>query len=349
MAIEKPTGLRDGVLILAGIGLLMALLRTASAIVVPFLLALFISVIAATQIRWLKQRGVPNVLSVVIVVFSVVAVLVLVTVMLGSTATKFSQALPGYQSRLNELTNEASTWFAGKGIKIHETGIPKAFDPSVVMKFANKLISEFGHVLSNVFLIMLTVMFMLVEAAGFGRKLAAIEGSAGADALRRIADVVHGVTRYAAANAALSLATGVLIWIGLEIVGLEFAMLWGFIAFALNFVPNIGSIAAAVPAVLLAMLQLDPVKVVVVIGIYLVVNTVIGNLLQPMIMGRSVGLSSLAVFLSVVFWGWMFGPVGMVLSVPLSMVVKSLAQTNPQTQWFAVLLGPSVDPEHASK
>ena len=349
MAIEKPTGLRDGVLMLAGIGFLMALLRTASAIVVPFLLAMFISIIMAAQIRWLKQRGLPNVLSVAIVVLSVVAVLVLVTVMLGSTAVEFNQALPDYQSQLNELTNEASTWLAGKGIKIGATGIPKAFDPSVVMKYVNSMVLELGHVLSNVFLIMFTVMFMLVEAAGLDRKLAAADGNAGAGGLRRIADFLHGVTRYAAANATLSLATGVLIWIGLEIVGLEFAVMWGFIAFVLNFVPNIGSIVAAVPAVLLAMLQLDPVMVLVVIGIYLVVNTVIGNFLQPMIMGRSVGLSSLAVFLSLVFWGWMFGPVGMVLSVPLSMVVKSLAQTNSQTQWLAVLLGPSVDPEHAAK
>jgi AI-2 transport protein TqsA len=341
MEIEKPTGLRDGVLILAGIGFLMALLRTASEIVVPFLLAMFISIIAASQIRWLKQRGLPNVLSVVIVILSVVGVLVLIAVMLGSTVTQFSQALPGYQSRLNELTNEASTWLAEKGIKIHGTGIPKPFDPSVVMKTADKLISGLGHVLSNVFLIMLTVMFMLVEAVGFDRKLAAVDGNAGADALRRIADFLHGVNRYAAANATLSLATGVLIWIGLEIVGLEFAVLWGFIAFVLNFIPNIGSVVAAVPAVLLAMLQLDPVMVLVVIGIYLVVNTLIGSFLQPMIMGRSVGLSPLAVFLSLVFWGWMFGPVGMVLSVPLSMVVKSLAQTNSQTQWLAVLLGPS--------
>jgi predicted PurR-regulated permease PerM len=192
---------------------------------------------------------------------------------------------------------------------------------------------------------MLIVMFMLAEAAGLDRKLAAEDGNV----LQRTADVVHGVTRYAAANAALSLVTGALIWIGLEIVGLEFAVLWGFIAFVFNFVPNIGSIVAAVPAVLLAMLQLNPVMVLVVIGIYLVVNTVIGTFLQPMIMGRRVGLSPLAVFLSLVFWGWMFGPVGMLLSVPLSMVVKSFAQTNPQTQWLAMLLGPPVDPEPTAK
>ena len=132
--------------------------------------------------------------------------------------------------------------------------------------------------------------------------------------------------------------TGVLIWIGLELVGLDFAPIWGFIAFLLNFVPNIGSILAAVPGVLLALLQLDPTGVMIVIGIYVAVNMVVGNIIEPTIMGQRVGLSVLAVFLSLVFWGWMFGPVGMLLSVPLSMAVKFTAQANPQTRWLAVLL-----------
>ena len=112
----------------------------------------------------------------------------------------------------------------------------------------------------------------------------------------------------------------------------------------LNFVPNIGSIVAAVPAVLLAMLQLDPAMVLVVIAIYVVVNVVIGNVVEPMLMGQRVGLSTLTVFLSLVFWGWMFGAVGMLLSVPLSMVVKFAVQSSPTTRWIAVLLSRAPEP-----
>ncbi len=337
----NENGLRDGVLTLAGIAVLMALLRASSDIVAPFLLSLFIAIIAASPVDWLKQRGLSTALSAVIVVLVMVVVLVLIASMLGSTATQFNEALPGYQARINELSNEVSTWLAAKGINVDEKGILNAIDPAAVMGATNQLVAGIGGTLSNALLIMFTVMFMLLEVSGFPRKLAAMGGNSGEAALRQIAEIIQGVNRYVAAKALVSLVTGVLVWIGLELVDLDFAPLWGFIAFALNFVPNIGSVLAAVPAVLLAMLQLDPTAVLVVIGIYLVVNTVIGNIFEPTIMGQRVGLSVLTVFLSLVFWGWMFGAVGMLLSVPLTMVVKFAARANPRTQWLAVLLEPT--------
>jgi predicted PurR-regulated permease PerM len=209
------------------------------------------------------------------------------------------------------------------------------------MGFANNMLTGIGNALSNTFLILFTVMFMLVEAAGFPRKIASIEGHDSESSLKRLTEVVESVKNYVVAKAMMSLATGILIWLGLEMVGLDFAPLWGFLAFLLNFVPNIGSIVAGVPAVLLAMLQLEPAMVLVVIGIYIAANTLIGSIIEPMVMGQRVGLSTLSVFLSLVFWGWMFGAVGMLLSVPLSMVVKFAAQSNPKTQWIAVLLSPA--------
>lgn len=337
----NQNSLRDGVLTLAGIALLLALLRMSADIVAPFLLALFIAIIAASPVDWLKQRGVPGTWSIVIVVVAVVVLLVLCALMLGTSVAQFSEALPGYQARLDELTNRLSVWLATKGIDTTDVGVLDALDPSAIMGFANSLISGIGDALSNAFLIMFIVLFMLAEASGFPRKLAAMDSDGSGKNLQYIADIVQGVNRYVSAKTVVSLVTGILIWIGLELVGLDFAPLWGFLAFLLNFVPNIGSVLAAVPAVLLAMLLLDPTGVLIVIAIYLVVNTVVGNVLEPTIMGKRVGLSVLAVFLSLVFWGWMFGPVGMLLSVPLSMVVKFAAGANPQTRWFAVLLEPA--------
>lgn len=344
----KQTGFRDGVLTLAGVAVLLALLRMSADIVAPFLLALFIAIIAASPVEWLKLRGVPSRWAVVIVVAVVVVLLVLIALMLGNTAAQFNQALPEYQMRVGELESELSLWLAGKGVD--SAGILNALDPSAVMQFANRLVLGIGDALSNALLITFTVLFMLVEASGFPKKVAAMDSRGDGAGLQRIADIVQAVNRYASAKAVVSLVTGILIWIGLELAGLDFAPLWGFIAFLLNFVPNIGSILAAVPAVLLAMLQLDPTMVLVVIGIYLVVNTLIGNVFEPMVMGKQVGLSVLAVFLSLVFWGWMFGPVGMLLSVPLSMVVKFAAESNPQTRWLAILLGPvpAADSQDAS-
>ena len=190
-------------------------------------------------------------------------------------------------------------------------------------------------------LIMFTVLFMLLEAWTFPAKLNAMQGVRGGDVMAEIAKVIDSTKNYIVMKALTSLATGILVGIGLAWVGLDYAVLWGFLAFALNFIPNIGSILAAVPAVLLSLLQLGPVETLIVIAIYLVANTVIGSIIEPAVMGRRVGLSTLAVFLSLVFWGWLLGPVGMLLSVPLTMVIKFAAQTSDQTQWLAVLLAPA--------
>jgi AI-2 transport protein TqsA len=337
----ENTGLRDGILIIAGIALLLTLMRSSSEIIAPFLFSTFIAIVAASPLNWLKKRGLSTVVSVIIVVTVIVIVIALLTLLLGNTATQFRQAMPTYQMRLDELINTFTTSLETKGIDINEAGILNALNPGAIMDFANNILIGIGSALSNTFLVLFTVIFMLIEAAGFPRKLAAIDGQNAESKLQRLAEVIESVNQYVVAKAIVSLATGVLIWIALALIGLDFAPLWGFFAFLLNFVPNIGSILAAVPAVLIAMLQLEPTMVLGVIAVYVFVNTVIGNVIEPMIMGQRVGLSTLTVFLSLVFWGWMFGPVGMLLSVPLSMVVKFAAQTSPQTQWIAVLLSPT--------
>jgi AI-2 transport protein TqsA len=124
----------------------------------------------------------------------------------------------------------------------------------------------------------------------------------------------------------------------LSLIGVDFAPTWGLLAFLLNFIPNIGSIIAAVPAILLALIQLGlPSALLTLLG-YLVVNITIGNFLEPRVMGRSLGLSTLVVFLSLLFWRWVLGPIGMVLSVPLTMTAKIALAVNEDTRWLAVLL-----------
>ena len=139
-----------------------------------------------------------------------------------------------------------------------------------------------------------------------------------------------------------SLGTGLVIWAWLTILGVDYAVLWALIAFLLNFVPTIGSILAAIPAVLLALVQIDLQSALLVALGYLVVNTLVGSILEPKIMGYGLGLSTLVVFVSLVFWGWVLGPVGMFLSVPLTMSLKIALDTNPQTRPIAIMLGPEI-------
>ena len=136
------------------------------------------------------------------------------------------------------------------------------------------------------------------------------------------------------------LGTGIAIGVWLAVIGVDYAMLWGLLAFLLNYVPNIGSIIAAVPTVLFAAVQLGPGAALWSAAGYLVVNVVVGSVVEPRFMGRGLGLSTLVVFLSLVFWGWVLGPVGMFLSVPLTMMIKIALDSRPDTHWIAVLLGP---------
>jgi predicted PurR-regulated permease PerM len=198
-----------------------------------------------------------------------------------------------------------------------------------------------GDVLSNTFLIAFTVLFILLEAWEFPLKLQSMKGISEVAVLKEMTKIINSTKHYVAIKTITSMLTGVLIGLGVAIVGLDFPVLWGFLAFALNFIPNIGSIIAAIPAALLAMLQLEPMGVLAVLLIFLSVNTFVGSVLEPHFMGRSVGLSTLVVFISLIFWGWIFGPVGMLLSVPLTMVIKFSAEIHEKSAWIAVLLSPA--------
>lgn len=339
--ITGPTRTHYAVLTLAGLVVVLAGARYAQAIVVPFLLSLFIATIAATPVDWLKRHGMALPLAVALVILLLVFMLVALGMLLGATIDQFATALPGYQDRLQALSDHLVARLQGYGLDIPKGGLLSVLDLRVVMKYANTLVTGFGAVLSNAVIIMFTVFFMLLEAWSFPAKVAEIQGERAITTLARFVAVMNSTKHYTAAKTLTSSVTGLLIWIGLSLAGVDFAALWGFIAFLFNYVPNIGSIVAAIPAVLLALLQLGPGAALAVIGIYLFVNILIGNLIEPRLMGRWMGLSTLVVFLSLVFWGWLLGPVGMLLSVPLTMVVKFAAEVNDETRWIGVMLGPA--------
>lgn len=326
---------------MAGVAVLLFGARYAADIVVPFLLALFIAVIARGPIEWLKKRGLPSPLAVGSVILGVIALNVLIAVMLGATIEQFNEALPNYQERLSGLTQNLIVWLDARGVDVSKAGIQKVLNPGMAMGFVNTMLGSLAGVMSNALLIIFTVMMMLVEAEGFSRKVLLMKGGAGESSMKRLSRIMESMNQYVGAKAFISLITATLVYIGLKVVGLDFAILWAFLAFVLNFIPNIGSIMAAVPAVLLALVQLSTGSALVVAGIYVAVNVGMGNVVEPMLMGKRVGLSALFVFLSLIFWGWLFGPVGMLLSVPLTMVVKIVAEGNPEMQWLAILLGPA--------
>jgi len=208
------------------------------------------------------------------------------------------------------------------------------------MQFVGVLLNQLVGILTNGVLIVLTVIFMLLEAAIIPDKLDAIFRKSEVSRKRkRIRYFISTVNRYMAIQTVISLATGVCVAIFLTIMGVDFPLLWGLLAFVFNYIPNIGSILAAVPAVLLTIIQFGLGRAVEVAIGYLVINMIIGNVISPRLMGRGLGLSTLVVFLSLIFWGWLLGPVGMLLSVPLTMTIKIGLERSENTRWAAILLG----------
>ena len=191
--------------------------------------------------------------------------------------------------------------------------------------------------LSNAFLVLLVVIFILFEAAGFRAKLRLAFGDRGAN-LDRLSQMTLQVQNYLAIKTVVSVATGVLVGIWVWALGFDFPLLWGLVAFIFNYIPSLGSIFAAVPAVLLAIVQLGPGRAAVVAIGYLAINIVFGTFVEPMMLGRRLGLSTLVIFLTLVFWGWVWGPMGMLLSVPLTMMLKIALENTKDFRWIAVML-----------
>ncbi|PLX88535.1 MAG: hypothetical protein C0619_12600 [Desulfuromonas sp.] len=337
---------RSLLLTLASFVIVVAGMRAAQPLLVPFLLAIFIAIICTGPLHWLQQRKVPTAVAVLLIILAFVAVSLTILTLVGTSVNDFTSSIPLYQEKLRELTLGLLPWLEKMGIKITSGDLLKHFDPGKAMQMVASTLATTGGVLTNAFLILLTVIFILLEAAGMPTKLrAALEDAE--SSLSSFERFTDGVRQYLAIKTLVSLATGILIALWLWIIGLDYPLLWGLVAFLLNYVPNIGSILAAVPAVLLSMIQLGPSPTLLVAGGYIAANVLMGSGLEPRLMGRKLGLSTLIVFLSLVFWGWVLGPVGMLLSVPLTMIVKIALEVNPDTSWLAILLGSEVPPTEA--
>jgi AI-2 transport protein TqsA len=210
-------------------------------------------------------------------------------------------------------------------------------NPGALVDLVGATLGAVASVLSNTVLVLLTLIFILLEATTFPEKLKAAFGER-FDYSSRMVTITRQVQRYLAIKTLVSLATGVLagLWVG--ILGLGVPLLWGLMAFIFNFVPNLGSILAAVPPIVLALVQFGLWRAVAVAVGYIVINIMLATFVEPHLLGRRLGLSTLVVFLSLVFWGWVWGPVGMVLSVPLTMVFKITAENTDDLRWIAVML-----------
>lgn len=320
--------------------LVVAGMRAAGEILVPFLLAVFIAVLCNPFLFWLKNKGIPNGLAVCSTLIVLLFLGVLFAAFVGTNVHSFLNALPVYQSRLAEQSTGFLELMERLGVNISAEVFRNMVDPGRALGIAANTLKGLSGMLTNVFMILLTVVFILLEASALPSKIAAALKGPREESISRISGFMAGLNRYLAIKTLFSLLTGVTIGIWLAVVGVDYPLLWGVLAFLLNYVPNIGSFIAAIPACLLALVQLGPGPALVAALGFLMVNVLFGSILEPRLMGRRLGLSTLVVWLSLVFWGWVLGPLGMILSVPLTMVLKIILESREDTRHIAILLGP---------
>jgi len=323
-------------------------LMLAKSIIAPFLMALFISIICAQPIFWLEKRKVPKGLAVVIVLIGIILLFVGFGYLIGGTISSFTSNAPKYEESLNSITDGFMDMLNSNGIKISKEQLPNMFDTSKILAFTVSAVNELVSMMGNTFLVLLTIMFMLLELSSISDKIKAVFKGPD-ESLGYLTIIVEHIRHYLGIKTIISVVTSILIYIALSIIGLDYGILWAVIAGLLNYIPNIGSIIAAVPALLFALVQLGPGSAVWTLVSFMAVNNVLGNFVEPKIMGRGLGLSTLVVFLSLIFWGFVLGTVGMFLSVPLTITIKIILEQNEKTRWIAILLGTSADAEIKQK
>ena len=316
-------------------------------LLVPLLVAAFLALITVRPMLWMQRNRVPSILAALIIVSVIMLLLAIVGAVVGTSIAEFTAALPSYQERLDVIVqgfvNLVAKAFSGKEAL---ESVSDMIDPGWAMGLAATLLNSLKDVLTNTFLIIFTMIFILLEASTVETKVAAAFGRS-TQSLKRPRVFLANLGRYLGIKTVVSMATGLTAGALTWAIGLDFPLLWGMLAFLLNYVPNIGSIIAAVPAVLLALVQLGPGAASTTAIGFVGINIVFGNVIEPRLMGYGVGLSPLVVFIGLVFWGWVFGPVGMLLSVPLTMTLKLALESDKRTRWIAILIGSERDAQYA--
>jgi len=321
-------------IIAACIIIVIAGIKQSSYLINIVLLAMFITSISLAPLHWLTKKKVPETLAIIIVIIGTVIVASSTLVVIGGSAGNFIEKLPFYEQRFTTLWNTTHELLVNYGM-IEQDFKPMAeLNPANLFSMMGSAFAGFGNVAAASLLIFIIFIFMIFEARTFGRKMNLVSPQS----IEYTDSIFNQLRKYFGIKFITSLATGITISIALLVLGIDFPVLWGFIAFVLNFIPSIGSFIAAIPAVLLAFIQLSPVGALITAVIYFIVNTLIGNVIEPQLMGKNLGISPLIVFIAMLFWGYILGPIGMLIATPLTIAIKIIFDSRDVTRGMGILL-----------
>ncbi|BAF71800.1 AI-2E family transporter [Sulfurovum sp. NBC37-1] len=313
------------------------LLKAASAVIVPFLIAVAVSIILAPLFTRLESKHIPKPVSLIVVILLSLLPIILLGGYVAEQAGEFAANYQSIKANFMQSLQAFIAQLGHYGIHIDDAKLNAVLEKSNIAGILKNLAAQANEQFSNIFLIFFMVAFMLMESTYFYNKMMKIAKDYQVDG-NVMLELLEKIKSYFSIKVKTSLLTAVWAFTVLWYYEIPYYYLWAVLAFALNFIPVIGSILAAIPAIVFALISHGIGTTLWVALWYVIINMVVGNILEPKIMGKGLGLSALVIFLSMTFWGWVFGPAGMILSVPLTMTVQYLFGQYQETEWIALLL-----------
>jgi len=323
---------------LAALIIIFAGIIYAKVIIAPILLALFISIICIQPITWLEKKRVPKWIAIIIVILGLILIFFGFISLIGGTLSFFLSNVSKYESTITAISNSTIQFLNDNGFNIPEDQISKLIQPERIQEFTSHGVKELIQILGSSFLIVLIILFILMEFGSFFIKAKAITNGS-YQSILYFSTILRNIRHYLAIKTLICLAIGICIYISLVIIGVDYAFMWALLAGLMNYIPNIGSIIATIPTFLFALVQLGLGGALWSLGSFLIIHNVLGNFIEPKLMGKGLDLSALVVILSLIFWGFLLGPVGMFLATPFTLTIKIIMEQNEKTRWLAILLG----------
>ncbi|XPV68495.1 MAG: AI-2E family transporter [Halarcobacter sp.] len=317
--------------------IIIAGVKASSEIVIILFLAIFISSIFSTLINILQDKHIPKVISYLIVLGIFVLISLLLSYIVNISLKDFLSNLPQYEKQLQKLVVDTIALGEHYGYKIDKQTILDLLNFSSFFGITTNLIGSIGTFLSKFLLVIIGVGFILAESKSFEKKLKIIFQK-NSKKIEHFNLFTSNIQKYFLVKTTTSFLTGMLIAIALLILNIDYPILWGVIAMLFNFIPVVGSIIAAIPAILLSLVSADLNITIILMIVYVVINISISNIIEPKFMGKELGLSPLVIFFSLILWGWVLGIVGMFLAVPITMTLKIAFESNDTTKWISLLM-----------
>lgn len=325
------------ILVGAAIVVLIAGLKSSNDIVSPLLMAIFISIVCTPSLFWLRSRGLPTAIALIVILVVIGLLGAAVFGLIANSIDQFSDSIPRYKQNLNLLYEQLRATILRWGYSLPADGLADKLNPSSLIKLLNYMLNGLSNILADGLIVFLAVLFILAEVAALPDKLRNALKSPD-ESMKRLQSFTSKVIHYLALKAATSALTALCVVVILWVLEIDYIFLWAILAFFLNFIPYVGSVLAGLPPVLLALIDHGLTTALWVTTGYIAINIIVGNIVETRLMGDGLNLSSFVVFVSLIFWGWVLGPAGMFLSIPLTMLITIALESGENSKRIALLM-----------